>query len=255
MVGGFFPKLLETLKARSAIRDAVEREFFNITKTCPSCRQPVSVDIEETARARVEGGTGTRFFPCEECAKREWMRDRGVPESYAGASFENWRIETEQDLAALEKAKAFASMPAGVLIISGSMGRGKTHLATAIFRQARKARGIWTDQPAALAALRAEYGSGNPASIALMLGNAALLVWDDLGMSTGAKDEGALLESVFYRRHANRLPSVITTNLPAREFAEAIGPRLAERLREHVFAWVSLSGASRRTVAAPKTGA
>lgn len=255
IVGGFFPRLLESLRIRSAVRDAVAAEAEAIKTTCPGCQTTLLVDVEGTARLRVEGEWGTVFAACKECTEREWMRERGVPDAYCGASFAGWKTETDQDRSALEKALAFASHPAGVLIVAGSMGRGKTHLATAVFRYARKGRGIWIDQSAALAALRAEYGSGNPASLAIRLGNAPLLVWDDLGMATGAKDEGALVEAVFYRRHANRLPSVITTNLAAKDFAETMGPRLAERLREQIFAWVTLSGVSRRTVATPKTGA
>lgn len=255
IVGGFFPRLLESLRVRSAIRDAVAAEAEAIKTTCPGCQTILRVDVEETARLRVDGEGGTIHHPCAECERRDWLRSRGVPEAYAGASFANWRVETSQDGIAADKCRAFARRPSGVLVVAGAMGRGKTHLATAIFREARNGRGIWTDQPAALAALRAEYGSGNPASLAIRLGNAALLVWDDLGMATGAKDEGALVESVFYRRHANRLPSVITTNLAARDFAEAVGARLSERLRENLFAWVTLSGASRRTFATPKTGA
>lgn len=255
IVGGFFPRLLKTLRTRSAIRDTVEAEAKSNAKACPGCGCILKVDVEATARWRVEGEGETVFEPCSECAEREWMQRRGVPVAYSGASFASWRTETDQDRVALEKAMAFAANPSGVLIVSGAMGRGKTHLATAVFRHAKRGWGMWIDQSAALAALRAEYGSGNPASLAVRLGNAALLVWDDLGMATGAKDEGALVEAVFYRRHANRLPSVITTNLAARDFAEAVGARLSERLRENLFAWVTLSGASRRTFATPKTGA
>lgn len=255
IVGGFFPRLLESLRVRSAIRDAVAAEAEEMNAICPGCQTTLLVDVEATARLRVEGDGGTIFQPCAECELRDWLRTRGVPEAYAGASFANWIVETSQDGIAADKCRAFARRPSGVLVVAGAMGRGKTHLATAIFREARNGRGIWTDQPAALAALRAEYGSGNPASLAIRLGNAALLVWDDFGMATGAKDEGALVESVFYRRHANRLPSVITTNLAARDFAEAVGARLSERLRENLFAWVTLSGASRRTFMTPKTGA
>lgn len=255
IVGGFFPQLLEALRARSDLRKAVEERFRNETFVCPDCGCPLTLDIEETTRAFAEGQHATRFEDCEECSTRKWLHARGVPIAYVGACFETWNCETGQDKEAARKAGEFARRPSGVLILSGSMGRGKTHLATAVFREVRNPRAIWTDQPAALAALRAEYGSGNPASLSLRLGNAPLLVWDDFGLATGAKDEGALLESVFYRRHANRLPSVITTNLAAREFAEAIGVRLAERMRETVFAWVTLSGASRRTFATPTTGA
>ena len=255
MIGGFFPRLLETLRMRSAIRDTVEKESQTIQTACQLCQANLRVDVEATARLRVEGEAGTIFRPCVECERRDWLRTHGVPESYAGASFDNWRVETSQDGIAADKCRTFAHRPSGVLVVAGAMGRGKTHLATSIFREVRNGRGIWTDQPAALAALRSEYGSGNPASLSLRLGNAPLLVWDDLGMATGARDEGALVESVFYRRHANRLPSIITTNLAAKEFAEVLGPRLAERLREHVFGWVTLSGASRRTGATPKTGA
>ena len=255
IVGGFFPNMLENLRARTAVFEQVRRESESANEHCRECGEPLRWDVEETARRRVEGESATVFAPCSECRVREWMAARGVPTAYRHASFQNWRVECAQDGTAAEKTIAFTRNLGGVLIVSGAMGRGKTHLATAAFRAARIHRSIWTDQPSALTTLRTEYGSGNPASLAMRLGNAALLVWDDLGLSTGARDEGALVESVFYRRHANRLPTIITTNLAAREFAEFIGPRLAERMREQAFAWVALSGPSRRIVATPKTGA
>lgn len=253
IVGSFFPRLMETLQLRSTIRTAVEQEAKASATTCPECGSLLRVNVEATARARVEGDGRLIFSDCTECDERARLRGRGVPDAYAGCSFDTWRTETQEDGKALETAMRYAAKPKGVLILSGSMGRGKTHLATAIFRTRKT--GIWTDQPSALAALRAEYGSGNAASVALRLGNTALLVWDDFGLGTGARDEGAFVESVFYRRHANRLPSVVTTNLPAKDFAEAMGPRLAERMREQFFGWVTLSGASRRNGATPKTGA
>ena len=255
IVGGFFPNLLENLRARRSVFDQVLAESENAEIPCPECGESLRWDVEETARKRVDGESSIVFQPCNECRVRRWMTARGVPNAYAHASFRGWRVETEQDAKAAERAIAFASELRGFLILSGSMGRGKTHLATATFRLALIQSGIWTDQPSALTTLRAEYGTGNPASLALRLGNSALIVWDDLGLSTGAKDEGSLVESVLYRRHANRLPTIITTNLSARELADCIGPRLAERVREQTFAWVSLSGPSRRIVATPKTGA
>lgn len=257
-MGGFFPQLLANLRARNAVLETVRREAATASDPCPSCGTVMRWNVEATARNRVEGDASTVYHECNECAEREWLRGRGVPEAYWHASFENWRVETDQDAKALEKSKRFAlhEPTAGVLIISGTVGRGKTHLGTAAFRAVANAKvRIWIDQPSAVTALRAEYGSGNPASLALRLGNAGLLLWDDLGLSTGARDEEALVESVFYRRHANRLPTIITTNLAPHEFAASVGPRLAERLREQIFAWVTLSGASRRSVAAPKTGA
>ncbi len=254
-MGGFFPNLLENLRTRTAIFEAVKREANSSTERCHVCGEALRWNVEETARERVEGNRSTVFIPCGECSQREWLAQRGVPDAYQHAAFANWRVETDQDAKAAEKVIAFARRPSGVLIVGGTMGRGKTHLATAAFRAAHLPKSVWIDQPAALTALRAEYGSGNPASLALRLGNAPLLVWDDFGLSTGAKDEGSLVEAVMYRRHANRLPTVITTNLAPREFAEYLGPRLAERMREQAFAWVTLSGASRRGVATPKTGA
>jgi DNA-directed RNA polymerase subunit M/transcription elongation factor TFIIS len=126
IVGGFFPNLLENLRARTALFEQVRREAESTKERCRECGEALRWDVEETARRRVEGEAATVFSPCSECRVREWMAARGVPTVYRHASFQNWRVECTQDGAAAEKAIAFARNLRGVLIVSGAMGRGRS---------------------------------------------------------------------------------------------------------------------------------
>jgi DNA replication protein DnaC len=57
-----------------------------------------------------------------------------------------------------------------------------------------------------------------------------LLVLDELGVSTGGRDEFPALYEVLNHRHGEELPTVLTTNVPIEQFVEAFGDRIADRL-------------------------
>lgn len=211
---------------------------------CEVCGSDLEIDWDRTVRS---DAAKTIVLPCSECQVRGDLQKRGVPAEYQRCRLENFRVETEQDEKALRTAHAFIERGGERwLVISGDIGRGKTHLATGVFRGMLRFNSRWIDQPEAITELRVRGERWESGSFTAKLQDAKLLLWDDYGVGIGAKDEGALIESVFHRRTANRLTTIVTTNLSGKAFGASLGPRLAERIREKIFAWVSLSGESRR---------
>lgn len=138
---------------------------------------------------------------------------------------------------ALSLAKAFAEDPAGWLVLSGTYGCGKTHLAAAIANhQAAKGGTIpmFIVVPDLLDHLRATFSPTSGASLDRVfeqVRTAPLLILDDLGTESATPWAREKLFQLFNHRYAGRLPTVITTthNLEALEKSE---PRLASRMKD-----------------------
>jgi DNA replication protein DnaC len=134
---------------------------------------------------------------------------------------------------AFDAAQSFADRPAGWLVLQGTYGCGKTHLAAAI----ANARGA-TNQPATFVSvpdlldhLRSTYAPESRVTYDELfetVRTSPLLILDDLGtQSTTAWAEEKLYQLFNYRYNA-RLATVVTTNLTI----DDLDPRLASRLSD-----------------------
>lgn len=167
-------------------------------------------------------------------------------------TFENFRVEgnpkarhvvTALERENLEFAKTtcqeFAERLEGWLLLEGSYGCGKTHLAAAIANSAvtRGVPTLFITVPDLLDSLRFAYNSPETTFEQRFedIRNASLLVMDDFGTqnATGWAQE-KLFQIVNYR-YINKLPTVVTTNLILDEIESRIRSRLQdETLVKHV---------------------
>lgn len=167
-------------------------------------------------------------------------------------SFENFRVEgnpkakyavTQIERDNLEFARSvcqeFAERLEGWILLEGSYGCGKTHLAAAI-ANAAVTRGVPTlfiTVPDLLDSLRFAYNSPETTFEQRFedIRNANLLVMDDFGTQNATGWAQEKLFQIINYRYINKLPTVVTTNLILDEIESRIRSRLQdEALVRHV---------------------
>lgn len=171
--------------------------------------------------------------------RREKLRKLGNLDAFTDKTFDTFRVDLpmltptqRQSLEmALNVARSYASNPDGWLMLEGTYGCGKTHLAAAVAnaRLDFEDAVLFITTPDLLDHLRNTYGPSSDTAYDEMfdrLKNAPLLVLDDLGVENPSGWAHEKLFQLFNFRHSRHLPTVITTNVDL----ETLDPRIRSRL-------------------------
>ncbi len=178
--------------------------------------------------------------------RKERLRQMSNLNVFQDKTFDNFNIAPdgyephESLVAAYQNAYGFAQNPRGWLLLEGTYGTGKTHLAAAIGNE-RLALGepvLFITAPDLLDHLRSGY---NPQSEATYdetfdrLRSAALLIIDDLGVENPSPWAQEKLFQLFNHRYSGQLATVVTTNANLTDLDPRISSRLQDKaLSRHV---------------------
>ncbi len=178
-------------------------------------------------------------------AMQERLRRFGNLQAYRNKTFANFQTEhlggsyTENALGSLEIAKksaqTYAENPQGWVVYEGPFGCGKTHLAVAIANARLEQFGeqvLFITAPDLLDFLRMSYSPHAEASYDEYferIRNVPLLVLDDLGVENPSPWAKEKLFQLLNFRHAQPLPTVITTNTSFDELDPRISSRMMQR--------------------------
>lgn len=145
---------------------------------------------------------------------------------------------------ALEAALQFAEAPSGWLVLTGTKGTGKTHLASAVCNRIegadlppeRKPLTMYLTAPDLLDLLRSGYDRDDHAELLGLCRDVDVLILDDLGVESGtsawAREK---LYSILNYRYQAELPTVIVTNERLEDLPRRLWDRLADDdLCDHV---------------------
>lgn len=211
------------------------------------------IDWDKSAAITIREGTDKIVWTDCACCDQEtrtketseWMHSMGVPVNMLHCSFETFRVRNDGDKTRLAKCKDYSKKLRGFLVIHGDKkGVGKTHLAVAVMRVARKGRFITNDM--LMRKVSERYDDRNKIDIVAVCMRTPLLVIDDIGISRGGSDELPTLHQILTFRYGEKLPTILTTNLSKQELAAYVGERVADRLRECVADAVECDGNSMR---------
>ena len=148
--------------------------------------------------------------------------------------------ESDGFRAAYEATKRYAEAPGGWLVISGSSGSGKTHLAAALANE-RIARGepaLFMVVPDLLDHLRASYDP-TPEDLGYdqlfeQVRNAPLLILDDIDATAGTPWGREKLFQVVNHRYNASLPTVFTASVRPQLLDDRLGTRLCDETLSQV---------------------
>ena len=143
------------------------------------------------------------------------------------------RKKVRDEMARIKRAcQEYARKPAGWLVLTGSVGSGKTHLAFAIvdavLAQGKAAH--CNSVAGMLDSLRSTYAINAFDEWFSRLQKVTVLALDDLGAQRATDWANEKLFELIDYRYINRLPLVVTTNLSLND--ESIPLRLRSRLQE-----------------------
>ena len=147
----------------------------------------------------------------KENRKKEWLRAIGVKADYETATLGTYEAKTDSQKAALNACKLLKDGDIKKLILLGSNGVGKTHLASALVKLMNGK--IITAYE--MFALYRSCFSGQNSEIELLhkFSTYPLLVIDEFGRTKGSEAEENFLSAILDARHSDGLPTMILSNL------------------------------------------
>jgi DNA replication protein DnaC len=172
-------------------------------------------------------------------ARKEKLRKLGNLEAFAEKTFSTFitnppglSAAQQQSLAtAFALAQQYAQQPEGWLLLEGTYGCGKTHLAAAVANARLEAEEavLFITTPDLLDHLRMTFGPTSEIGYDEMfdrIRNAPMLVLDDLGVENPSPWAQEKLFQLLNHRYTHLLPTIITTNVDL----EVFDPRIRSRL-------------------------
>lgn len=202
--------------------------------------QSIHDDYCDFATITVTGPNGYETVHCPHCERQRQLgalQTAGVPERYIGVTWEDLEMVAPlPDLRAAGARIDHIVRSGHSLILAGPPGTGKTQGAALLAWEAISAgyRVAFANIGRVAMDVRAGYdGDGTSESReARRLSQVHFLVLDDIG--AGEAGEGKIEKRLLYfiteARQNARLPTVITSNLSAKELLEFLGERIMNRL-------------------------
>ncbi|MQT83961.1 AAA family ATPase [Pseudomonas sp. FSL R10-2964] len=182
-----------------------------------------------------------------------------IPKRFIGKNFADFRAETSAQKANLAKCVEYAeTFPTHLeegrcIVMTGTPGTGKTHLAAAIAGFVivnHNATAVYRTVGGLLQFIKGSYGDRaeyTETEAFASLVEPSLLIIDEVGATKPTEFELATLFAVINGRYEAQLPTIVISNIDAKELGAVLGDRSVDRLREGRGIGLVFEGASERS--------
>jgi DNA replication protein DnaC len=178
----------------------------------------------------------------------------GIRPLHQNCSFDNYIVECDGQLNALNKARLYVENFDGNIasfIFTGKPGTGKNHLAAAICNalliQGKSVLIITVAD--IMTAMKDTFTNKETSEEQLLtdLSNVDLLVIDEIGVQTESKYEKVIINQLVDRRSSSKRPTGMLTNYNIEEMSKLLGERVMDRMRLGTSLWVNFNWGSYRS--------
>lgn len=212
------------------------RGYYGI---CPECARE-----EHDAKMLAEKAEWERL---EVEHKKEYRNQRiensGLSSRFINKTFADYIAKTPEQEGVLSVAMEYARNKTGLqngrgLIITGTVGVGKTHLSAAIINEVitvdNQVTAIYTTARDLIRHIRSAWKNPEIDESDLIdhYASTSMLVIDELGVQFGSESEMIQMFEVLDKRYGEQLPTVLISNLGVDELVKLLGDRVIDRLRE-----------------------
>ena len=208
----------------------VELDFFKKLITNPfdnMTPEEIAAHDEEIKRQEAEQEKRERI---------ERYKKSGVPERYYTESLDTYQVTNEMQKTAAQAIGEFLrEIKCGAfrtLVLIGTAGTGKTHLACGMVREYG---GKYATAPDIVEEIRRAKSFSADQTEKQIIDNYSyvkLLVVDEIGRGISATDEKYMLYQIINARYNTRKPTVLISNYTKADFLKYIGVAAADRLVE-----------------------
>lgn len=203
------------------LKNILKNPFENITA------EEIAAHDEEIAKLEAKQAEHDRL---------ERYKRSGVPERYYNESLDTYKITNEMQKAAAQAIGEFLrEIKCGAfrtLVLIGSAGTGKTHLACGAVRDYGGKYAIAPDIVEDIRRAKSFSADHTEQQIIDSYSHKSLLVIDEIGRGIAAADEKYMLYQIINGRYNTRKPTVLISNFTKADFLKYIGVAAADRLVE-----------------------
>jgi DNA replication protein DnaC len=172
------------------------------------------------------------------------VRNSGIPARFQEKTFENFEAKGQKPAANLRKLREYADLVCSEdhggrsLILLGKVGTGKTHLGCALLahtiRKTNRSCHYWTFSELVREVKGSFSKEAKYTEDSVYKGFAAprLVVLDEVGLQNFTDFEQAVAYEAINARYLAEKPTVLITNLQAKDLPLCVGERVVDRLRE-----------------------
>ena len=203
------------------LKKLITNPFVNMTP------EEIAAHDEEIKRQEAEQEKRERI---------ERYKKSGVPERYYNESLDTYQVTNEMQKTAAQAIGEFLrEIKCGAfrtLVLIGTAGTGKTHLACGTVREYG---GKYATAPDIVEEIRRakSFSAGQTEKqIIDNYSHVKLLVVDEIGRGISATDEKYMLYQIINARYNTRKPTVLISNFTKADFLKYIGVAAADRLVE-----------------------
>jgi len=182
---------------------------MQLSAGCPLCAEERDVEL-----SRAEAETRAREATTQRALR---LAEMNIEPEYFDASFDNFATPTPELQHALSRVRDLVAGRIQKIVMLGTNGTGKTHLACAAV-QALGGRILTMYEIST--AIRASYtamAKHTELEIVDVLARLPLLAIDEIGRTKGGDAEANWLSYIIDKRHTRRLPLILISNKHARK--------------------------------------